>query len=123
METTEITGSEFWRSREPVVLAPPHLAAEGRDLQQVLRGSGKRDGEVVFASSGTSGPPKWVVHRRETLLASAGAVNRHLEVGPGDCWMLALPAYHVGGFGVAARAQAAECRRVGYAQQRSDDRS
>ncbi|NIP97055.1 MAG: o-succinylbenzoate--CoA ligase, partial [Akkermansiaceae bacterium] len=54
---------------------------------------------VVFPTSGSGGEHKWVSLRREALLVSAEAVNRHLEVEPADVWMLALPHHHVGGFG------------------------
>lgn len=78
-------------------------------MEQRLAGEGWARGVVVFATSGSSGLPKWIVHRREGLLSSARAVNEHLGVQRGDHWFLALPAFHVGGFGVAARAFAAGC--------------
>lgn len=59
---------------------------------------------VVFASSGSGGDPKWTWFHRAALLASARMVNEHLEVTARDRWVLALPAFHVGGFGVLARA-------------------
>ncbi len=59
---------------------------------------------VVFATSGSSGTPKWVVHTRRTLEASARAVNAHLEVSFADRWLRAIPAVHVGGFAIHVRA-------------------
>lgn len=47
---------------------------------------------------------------KQALLASAAAVNRHLEATASSCWGLVLPLHHVGGFGVAARAYQAGCR-------------
>ena len=65
-------------------------------------------GAVLFGSSGSSGVEKWVVHTRETLLASADSVNSHLQVTEEDVFGLVLPFYHVGGFGVVARAYQAK---------------
>lgn len=66
-------------------------------------------GHVFVATSGTSrgrdGHPRWVALSRRALLASAAAVNRHLESGPTDVWAHALPRFHVGGLGILARAR------------------
>ena len=67
-------------------------------------------GHVLFATSGSTGAPKWIALSKTALLASAAAVNRHLGVTRTSCWGLALPLHHVGGFGVAARAHEAGCR-------------
>lgn len=67
-------------------------------------------GHVLFETSGSSGSPKWIGLSKAALLASAAAVNRHLEVERSSCWGLALPLRHVGGFGVAARAFEAGCQ-------------
>jgi O-succinylbenzoic acid--CoA ligase len=67
------------------------------------------DGMVLFESSGSSGPPKWLALTKEALLLSAAAVNAHLRVDGGSRWGLALPWHHVGGFGVLARAFEAGC--------------
>lgn len=71
--------------------------------------SGPR-GAVWFATSGSSGTPKWLALSKGGLLVSAAAVNAHLAVDEDSCWGLALPLHHVGGFGVVARAFAAACR-------------
>jgi len=62
------------------------------------------DGEIAFATSGSTGEPKFVVHSHASLEASASMVNRHLGAIAGDRWLVALPSYHVGGFGVHVRA-------------------
>lgn len=67
-------------------------------------------GLVLFESSGSSGPPKWLALTKDALLLSAAAVNAHLRVDGDSCWGLALPWHHVGGFGVLARAFEAGCR-------------
>lgn len=72
-------------------------------------------GQVLFQTSGSSGRPKWLALSKEALQHSARAVNAHLEVDARSCWGLALPVHHVGGFGVAARAMAADCRMAVFA--------
>jgi len=109
VEAVELTRRGFWADERPVVMAPPALEREGRELAERLMDHEWARGAVVFASSGSSGAPKWIMHRREGLLCSAHEVNRHLNVTGGDHWFLALPPMHVGGFGVAARAFAADC--------------
>jgi len=58
----------------------------------------------LIKSSGSSGPPKWVVHSKQGLIKHAALVNAHLEVTKNDVLGLVLPTYHVGGLGVVARA-------------------
>lgn len=71
------------------------------EIKQSLASLG---GVVLFASSGSSGRQKYIVHTRETLLASARSVNTFLEVSEKDVFGLALPPHHVGGFGILSRA-------------------
>ena len=91
----------FWADDRP--LAPAGFAG-GLPGLEVLAG------QVLFESSGSGGPPKWLALSKEALLLSAAAVNTHLRVTADSCWGLALPWYHVGGFGVLARAFEAGCR-------------
>ncbi len=105
METAEVMQEAFRPGDETRIMAPPHLAREAAQLRALLAGG--RTGEIIFASSGTSGEPKWVALHREALMASAEAVNRRLEARSRDRWLLALPVFHVGGFGILARARAA----------------
>ena len=93
MDASLLTSREFWDDQAPAVAGEPALA-----------------GHVLFETSGSSGTPKQVALSKVALLASAGAVNRHLNVSTASCWGLALPLHHVGGFGVAARAFEAGCR-------------
>ncbi len=96
MDATLLTSPAFWCDPAPFgvgkIPALPELA-----------------GHVLFETSGSTGGPKQVALSKPALLASAAAVNRHLEVSGKSCWGLALPLHHVGGFGVAARAYEAGC--------------
>ena len=67
---------------------------------------------LEFATSGSTGEPRWIRHSRDALLLSAGAVNRCFAVTPQDIWLRALPLFHVAGVGVEARAFAAGCKLV-----------
>lgn len=58
-----------------------------------------------FMTSGSSGETKAVALSHNALMASAEAVNRHLDVTPKDKWLNALPLFHVGGVGIQMRAQ------------------
>ena len=57
---------------------------------------------IVF-TSGSSGPPKAVLHSYGNHYYSALGSNQNLPVEPGDRWLLSLPLYHVGGLGVIFR--------------------
>ena len=65
-------------------------------------------------TSGSSGRPKWVVHPKKNILRHACLVNTHLGIKGDDVFGLMLPAYHVGGLGVVARAIEAEADLVTY---------
>lgn len=59
----------------------------------------------LFSTSGTSsGIPRWVVHSEKSLLANAAVVVKTFGLQSQDRLLLSLPLYHVGGFGILARA-------------------
>ncbi|MGH4011686.1 MAG: o-succinylbenzoate--CoA ligase [Pseudonocardiaceae bacterium] len=65
-------------------------------------------GQVLLATSGCTGQPKWVQLSATALAASATAAHARLG-GPGR-WLLALPAQHVAGLQVLIRAALAGSR-------------
>jgi O-succinylbenzoic acid--CoA ligase len=88
---------------DPVVIAPPHLQDWAKSLEAELRGKA-RPGTIVFSSSGSSGgPPKGILHTRESLECDARGVLDHLGAWVGD-WSCPLPAWHIGGAMVYIRA-------------------
>jgi len=101
MDPSLLTAAAFWQETTPV--------AAGDFPGDIPALPGLR-GHVLFSTSGSSGAPKWIALSKAALLASAAAVNRHLEVAQASCWGLALPLHHVGGFGVAVRTYEAGCR-------------
>ena len=107
MDPSLLTSAAFWQDSTP--------CAAGDFPGEIPALPGLR-GHVLFETSGSSGAPKWIALSKAALLASAAAVNRHLEVVQNSCWGLALPLRHVGGFGVAARAFDAGCRLTEFSQ-------
>ena len=96
MDAALLTKQSFWGdptpwSKEPVPQFP------------------ELENHVLFKTSGSSGVSKSVAVSKQALLTSAVAVNHHLKVTHASRWGLALPVHHVGGFGVCARAYAADC--------------
>jgi len=99
----------FWLAGENLVLLPERSADLVREIGQTLQAL-QIARAVIFQSSGTTGAARFVVHSREALLASARAVNAHLEARYSDVWLCALPVFHVGGFAVYARAYCSKSR-------------
>lgn len=108
MDPALLTNAEFWQTSVPLFAAAPGAASP------CLENPAPLASHVCFATSGSTGEPKWIALSKAALLASARAVNEHLGVNSDACWGLALPVHHVGGFGVAARAFAAGCRFAAF---------
>lgn len=100
---------DFWRSEDMTLFGELGNAGEIQLMEAALANVA---GPILFKTSGSSGKPKWVVHTRRSLLASAQNVIKHLQITDSDCWYLALPVHHVGGFGILARAYLAGSRVV-----------
>ena len=95
----------FWQGAETHVASAPGETDEG--LAAWMEQTHGRQGWCLFQTSGTEGRRKWVALTKAALQASASAVNDHFAVSSADRWLLALPIWHVGGFGILARAFAA----------------
>ena len=88
------------------LFSPPHLAERARLLTE----NNRKARGYVFATSGTSGEPKWIIHTQESLDWCALTTNAHFQCNSQDVWGLALPEFHVGGFQVTRRARLAKGR-------------
>ena len=99
-----------WTSGESHVLLNPRMPAEEearlRSLVTDLQA------HVWLATSGTTGTLKLAALSKDALLASAAAVNRHLASDARDVWCCVLPAFHVGGLGIFARASLSGARVI-----------
>ena len=100
-------------SDESHLLLNPRLPEPDRRLLEGLHDRAPRlDSHVWIASSGSSGEWKLVALSKQALLASAAAVNRRLGVQGGETWCCVLPAFHVGGLGIWARASISDGRVI-----------
>jgi O-succinylbenzoic acid--CoA ligase len=93
-----------WESPASLVLINPSYApTEQARFQRILEATRELPGHVWLSTSGSSSP-KWVGLSKQAILASAEAVNCHLESTADDVWVQPLPNFHVGGLGIWARA-------------------
>lgn len=82
--------------------AEPGERARALDALRLDEPVSEPDAAAVVLTSGSTGRPKGVVLSRSAVRASVAATQDRLG-GPGD-WVLALPAHHVAGLMVLARA-------------------
>lgn len=83
--------------------ANPAFALDLSAVLEAADGVGLRE-HVLFQTSGSEGPPKWVALSRAALVVSAEMVIGRLEVGESDRWLRVLGDWHVGGYGIGLRA-------------------
>ena len=93
--------AELTTSLRPTWLVDPdgerHRCSGGHEVEE--------GDALVVATSGSTGPPKGVVHTHDSVAASARASSARLEVDPArDRWLGCLPLAHVGGLSVVTRA-------------------
>jgi len=100
-------------SEESHLLLNPRMPAEERKrLEELYAAAPQLPAHVWLATSGTTGGMKLAALSKAALLASAAAVNRHLEADSSDVWGCVLPEFHVGGLGIVARAELAGNRVI-----------
>ncbi len=96
--------TRIWDTDDIEVLLNPRMPEETRARLLAAQASlPTLTAHVWLTTSGSSGL-KWVALSKAALLASAAAVNTHLETRRADSWALPLPLFHVGGLGILARA-------------------
>ncbi|WP_298208063.1 AMP-binding protein [Ferrimicrobium sp.] len=61
------------------------------------------DSRIVITTSGTTGPPKAIVHSAQNLMASAQAISNRLTIDENDVWYCPLSPAYIGGLAVIAR--------------------
>jgi o-succinylbenzoate---CoA ligase len=98
MEANSII-SEIWNTKQSWLLENGNVILLSKNFPE----------SIAFATSGSSGTPKYIAHHRDGLLHSAQHVNDYLEVTSKSIWGLVLPWWHVGGFGVIVRSIKANC--------------
>ncbi len=102
----------FWQSQELLVLRNERRTSQLDGLEEFANQESRLLGHLLFATSGSSGEAKWVALSKEALLSSARKVCEYFQIHSEDRLGLVLPLYHVGGFGLLARAyvSGATCR-------------
>lgn len=58
----------------------------------------------ALLTSGSSGPPKTVPHRRRSWIHAVENAQARTPMAPGESWLLPLPLHHAGGMNVLLRA-------------------
>lgn len=104
-----------WKSQKTIWFIPRDFSSQQKKLVSKARQQMAGYPSLVwFSSSGSTGKGgiKFFGHTRESLIASALAVNEHLRITSQDRILNPLPVYHVGGFGTWLRAQLAGARWV-----------
>jgi len=103
-------------SDETHVLLNPRLPDEDRiALERLAAEVPALRAHVWMATSGTTGALRLVALSKQAILASAAAVNQHLAITSRDVWLNVLPAFHVGGLGIHARARLSRSRVIASA--------
>nr|WP_217160638.1 o-succinylbenzoate--CoA ligase [[Mycobacterium] fortunisiensis] len=98
--------------RSAILPVPAHDERQSSLLTSALRSGEEIDDDVavVISTSGTTGEPKGALLTADALRASAEST--HARLGGAGRWLLALPAYHIGGLQVLVRSVLAATRPV-----------
>ena len=78
-------------------------------------------GKIIISTSGTTGSLKFTVISKQSMLRSADAVNKHLNIISNDKWLCCLPTTHVSGLSVHARASQSRSAIVEFKNKWSPD--
>lgn len=57
----------------------------------------------IILTSGSSGIPKAALHSLNNHIANAEGSRSFIPLKPGDCWLLTLPVFHIGGLAIINR--------------------
>src|SRR5258707_126740 len=99
-----------WQSTESLLMLNPQMqASDKKQCEQLFKMAPQLSmGHLWLSSSGSTRQAdqsiKLTALSKLAFLVSAQAVNGHLRSTAKDCWLLALPNFHVGGLSVYARA-------------------
>jgi O-succinylbenzoic acid--CoA ligase len=111
-----------WESSESEVLINPRLSEQQQQFAKTLLSHfSSLKGHFWIATSGST-QLKWVALSKNAVLASAKAVNKHLEALSEDVWINPLPLFHVGGLGIMARAHLSHSKVI-YAEEKWNEKA
>lgn len=103
---------DFFDDKTHVLLNPRMPDEDRAGLERLASEVPSLRAHVWIATSGTTGALKLVALSKRALLASAHAVNAHLDASARDVWICVLPTFHVGGLGIHARAMLTNSRVI-----------
>lgn len=90
-----------WETERSYAFINPHLPEQDRKNFEGIKY--KLEGHIFLTTSGTQSL-KSLALSKTAFLASAKAVNDHLDASLHDSWVNPLPYFHVGGLSIYARA-------------------
>jgi len=97
-----------WTDEESHLLLNSRMLEDEKEELRHLHAQFARKSHIWIASSGSSKSAgqslKLIALSKEAFLASAKAVNTHLESSKEDVWLQTLPRFHVGGLSIETRA-------------------
>jgi O-succinylbenzoic acid--CoA ligase len=100
---------DFASSGTEVLINPRAPEDVRARLEGLVASSPALDAHIWIASSGSGGALRMIALSKVAIIASAHAVNVHLEANDHDRWCCPLPLFHVGGLGILARARSSGC--------------
>lgn len=107
-----------WNSSESHLLLNPRLSESVKSqLIKALPCDREFAAHLWLMSSGSTGAldeHKCVALSKGAVLASAKAVNNHLQSCCSDVWINPLPNFHVGGLGISARAYLTGAKEIHF---------
>lgn len=96
-----------WDDEKSFALLNPKMGAGERTKLERLSKEFEQKAHIWIASSGSSATVdqsvKFIALSKKAFLASATAVNAHLQSNAHDIWIQALPRFHVGGLSIETR--------------------
>ncbi|MEZ0391431.1 MAG: AMP-binding protein [Pseudobdellovibrionaceae bacterium] len=106
----------IWNNEDSAVLLNPRMPTEERHLLSQLPELYPQKSHIWISSSGSSTgigeSTKLIALSKQAFLASAQAVNQHLQSDSKDCWVQVLPQFHVGGLSIEARVHLSGAQQV-----------
>ncbi len=90
----------------PVKLTPEEIATESATRKAFNSATVQQFNTpvTVIHTSSSSGTPKAALHSFGNHYFSALGSNMNIPFRPGDCWLLSLPLFHIGGYALLFRA-------------------
>lgn len=110
METSQLaeTLGQFFIQKTPPSLVlfskkNPQALRQAARITHWIKHSSIAFNHLLFATSGSTGSPKWIALHKASFLHSAHGVNQVFSLTAKEAWLCPLPLFHVGGASILAR--------------------